>query len=214
MSNRITLIPGVSAQFTIVLTDLNGDLLTSDVLSGAEVKFFLRTDPAGSNTLFFQTPDPVHILVDENASNILLALTSADTAGLTLGAYFYQVELDLADGEVRMPVQWTPLDVTLGGSAATPPPPFLNTVKIDENYQLPGDLAYFTPGGTPISGAQVRVYYATDYDAGNLDSPIAITTTNAAGGWTNPILVLPGYEYVARFEQPNAYGPDVARFTA
>jgi hypothetical protein len=102
----------------------------------------------------------------------------------------------------------------LGGSATPTPPPFDNTVKIDENFRLPNDLAYVSPAGSPIENAQVRVYLKSDYDAGKLDAPIGFTTTNAFGGWVNPILVKPGFTYVARFETPKEWGPNTQEFFA
>lgn len=93
------------------------------------------------------------------------------------------------------------------------PPEFDHVVSINHNFLLSGDLAYKTAGGSPIAGAQVRVYQKSVYDTGNLGSPIGVTTTNANGEWTQPVLVPPGFEYVVRFEKPNEYGPDVVVIT-
>jgi hypothetical protein len=148
--------------------------------------------------------------VDAFTSTALLAFTVQETNTLVVGTiYFWQLELALVDGEVLIPVDWTNIDVDLGGSAAPIPPPFPNRVKIDHNYGLPNDLQYVTPGGSPIENAQVRLYLKSDYDAGKLDMPVGVTTTNAFGQWSQPMLVATGYNYVVRIEKPYEFGPDV-----
>lgn len=208
--------PGTSASFVVDLVDPSTGLaLTPQRLACAGVKLRVRIDPSGSDVLLFQTPDPTHLVLDSHASTLTINFTVADTNALTAGqAYFYQVELDLADGEVKLPIDWTPVDVTLGGSAATPPPPFASTVTITADYPLPGDMQYQTPGGNPIENAQVRVFLKSDYQCGKLNCPVGITTTDAFGKWRDPILVTPGFTYVARLEKAYAFGPDTKEFFA
>ena len=101
----------------------------------------------------------------------------------------------------------------MGGITETPAPVFTNTVPVDHNYDLSDSLRYMDAGGNPIADAQVRVYRKSDYDAGNLTTPVGATMTRADGRWANPVLVIPGYEYVVRLEAPNRFGPDTVTIT-
>jgi len=92
--------------------------------------------------------------------------------------------------------------------------PFTNTVQIDHDYGSIDALRYLTPGGSPISGAQVRIYRKSDYDARNLGTPVAFTMTKADGRWQDAALVEPGFTYTIRFELPNYYGPDTREVIA
>lgn len=215
-SNRLPLIPGTTASFVIDLIDpTTAKPLPTRRLLNANAQLRVRTDPTLSDVLHFQTPDPIHLVLDAFASTLTISFTGADTDMLVVGdPYFYQIELDLADGEIKIPIDWTPVDVTLGGSSATPPPVFASTVKIDHNYNMPDALAYITPGGSPIDGAQVRLYLKSDYDCGRLSSPVGVTTTNAHGQWNNAILVAPGLSYVVRFEKAYAFGPNIVTIVA
>lgn len=216
MSNRIAVIQGTSYEKTIDLVDVNGQELPTSDLAGASAEFLVRTSPdSGTNTLLLTTIDtPTKLAFRPERAALNLALTPSDTATLNVQVYFYRLRVTLFDGTVSDAIPWSPFDVTLGGSSEVPPPPFSNTVKIDQNFRLPNDLAYVTPSGSPIANAQVRVYLKSDYDAGNLNVPIGVTVTNAFGGWVNAILVNSGYTYVARFEKPKEWGPDTKEFFA
>lgn len=216
MSNRIEVIRGTSYAKTIDLLDVNGEPLPVQALAGATAEFLVRVSPdAGTNAIQLTTTStPAALAFRPDRAALDLALAPADTATLDLRTYFYRLRVTLADGTTSDAIPWSPFDVTLGGSSETPPPPFSNTVKIDQNFRLPNDLAYITPSGSPIANAQVRVYLKSDYDAGNLDVPVGITVTNAFGGWVNAILVNSGYTYVARFEKPKEWGPDTKEFFA
>lgn len=214
LSNRLRLVQGASASFLIDLIDEAGEPLPADDLSSSTAELVIRVDPEGADVLAFMSPDASHIVLDPRASTVSIGFTSADTAGLDIGGYLYRVKLTHANGEAEFPVEWAPLDVVLGGAADPAPPVFENTVKLDHDYPQPGDLAYMTPGGSPISAAQVRVYAKADYDAGRLGSPVGITRTDARGRWETGILVVPGFEYVIQFFKPNEFGPDVTQVTA
>lgn len=216
MSNRISIVRGTTKDLAVQLVDTNGDPIPMSKLAGASAEFLVRVHPTDlTNVLRYSTKDtPTSLLFDPLDAVLDVNIAPGDTAGLSVQVYFYQLTVTLIDGEFFDVIPWDVFDVNLGGAAQTPPPPFPNTVLVNQDWQLPGNLSYFTPGGSPIGGAQVRVYFKSDYDAGNLASPVGITTTNAFGGWTNPILVLPGYNYVIRFEQPNSFGPDTATIFA
>ena len=91
--------------------------------------------------------------------------------------------------------------------------PVLQTIALNENTKSPNFLQYITTGGTPISGATIRVYNKTDYDLQNTALVVGITKTNAAGGWVDSIYVEPGKTYTLVYHKPNIYGPNVVEIT-
>ena len=168
-----------------------------------------------SNVLAFDTTNnPLSLAFEQNVPVLDLTFAPADTATLALQLYFYRVQLTRSDGTVYNAIDWSLLDLNLGGAAVPVTPPFPSTVTITQDYPLSNDMTYMTPGGSPIDYAQVRVYYKSDYDAGNLQSPVGITTTIRGGKWANPILVIPGYTYVSVFSKPGEFGPDIFTFFA
>lgn len=210
MSNLISLIRGTSGSYAYNLVTDDGEYIPSAQLAGATAQFDLKvtpTDPA--SILQFTTADPAHLTIDVVGSTLQLKLAPADTQALALQLYVYQIAVTLADGTRFMVVPWAQLDLNLGGVASTPQPPFDNTAKLDHNWDMPDRLQYVTPGGTPIPDAQIRVYYKSEYEAGNVSNPIGITMTDAFGRWKNPILVKTGYTYKIHFFKPNEFGPDL-----
>lgn len=216
MSNRIEIIRSSTYVQEVDLVDVFGEPLPLDDLATATAELLVRADPnVGTNAIrFTTTTNPTSLAFLANEAAMRMSFVPSDTSGLDLKEYFFQLAVTFANGDVDIMIPWAPFDVVLGGSATATPPPFDNTVKIDENFRLPNDLAYVSPAGSPIENAQVRVYLKSDYDAGNLDTPIGFTTTNPFGGWVNPILVKPGFTYIARFEKPKEWGPDTKEFFA
>jgi hypothetical protein len=216
VSNRIEIIRGTSLEQDVDLVDIDGDPLPLEDLAGAGAELLVRADPAvESNAIRFTTadnPTSLAFLANEAAMHMLFA--PGDTSGLDLKEYFFQLTVTFADGSVDVMIPWAPFDVVLGGSATPAPPSFDNTVKIDHNFRLPEDLTYVTPAGSPVENAQIRLYTKSDFDAGNLDTPIGITTTDAFGHWVAPIFVKPGYTYVAYYLKPNEWGPNTKEFFA
>jgi hypothetical protein len=210
MSNRIDVIRGTSFAKVIDLLDVNGRALPVGTLAGATAEFVVQASPDdGTPVIRFTTSDdPASMAFRPERAALNLTLVPDDTAALAVKVYFYRLRVVLLDGTTSDAIPWSPFGVTLGGSADVPPPPFDNTTKIDHDYQLPGELSYVTPGGSPIENAQVRVYLKSDYAAGNLAQPIGVTTTDAGGRWRDPVLVNPGFSYVVRFEKPGEFGPD------
>jgi hypothetical protein len=186
------------------------------LLAEATAEFTVQISPEMStNVIHLTTTDnPSNLAFRPDRATINLTLTPGNTVLLAIQTYFYRLRVVLSDGTVSDAIPWSPFDVNLGGSATVPPPPFDNTVKLNHDYQLPGDLQYVTGGGSPIENAQVRVYRKNDYDAGNLTAPVGVTSTNAGGKWNGPILVNPGFSYVVRFEKPGEYGPDTQEIFA
>lgn len=216
MSNRISLVRGTTKKLSIDLVDENGQPIACSRLIGATAEFLMRVQPTDVVDVIKYTTvlNPANLAFQINEPVLDLTFLPADTTALALQLYFYQVQVTLTTGDILPVIEWDLLDLNLGGAAVPTPPPFPNTVTITADYPLSGDMAYMTPGGSPIIGAQVRLYYKSDYDVGNLNTPIGITTTDAYGKWTNPILVLPGYVYIARFEKMNEFGPDKFEFFA
>lgn len=216
MSNHISIIQGATKTLAIDLVDETGEPIALTRLVGASAEFLLREQPDDvTNVLRFTTADNPTNLVFETLDSVLdLSFAPTDTSGLTLGLYFYQVQIALVDGSIYDAIPWNLFDLNLGGSAPVPPAPFDNTVMVNHDYPMSDDMTYKTPGGSPIENAQVRVYLKSDYDVKKLDAPVGVTTTNAGGKWVQPILVTPGYSYVARFEVPYGWGPDEKAFDA
>ena len=216
MSNHINLIRGTTQTFAIDLVDEAGNPATLESLEGATAEFLLRVDPDDvSNVLRFTTVDnPTSLAFEDAVAAVDLTFQPTDTTALTLGIYYYQLLVTQKDGNVRDVIPWALFELTLGGSAPVAPPSFDNTVKINHDYPLPGDMTYMTPGGSPIENAQVRVYKKSDYDAGRLDIPVGVTQTDAGGKWKQSILVTTGYTYVARLEKPYEFGVDIKEFFA
>lgn len=205
---RIQITKGVAQTESFDLVDLDGNPFSAEQLVGAIASFVARVTAEGENALSIV---PAISMLE---SKMIVTVSSGATASLAVGPYLYRATLTLSDASIRSVADWSPLDLVLGGSATPTPPVFEATIKLDHDYMLSGDLAYRTPGGSPISDAQIRVYRKSDYDAGLLGSPVGVTTTDADGKWREPILVVPGYEYAVRFECPNEYGPDVVYVTA
>lgn len=124
----------------------------------------------------------------------------SDTTG-TL-THWYSIRAEDTDGNVS---GWSN---PFQPSESTTPPPFPNTVILDENYDIEDQLQYKDPDGNPIENAQIRVYKKTDYDLENYTACIGVTTTDATGGWVDPVIVEAGFTYTIQFYKPGAYGPD------
>lgn len=216
MSNRIDVIRGTALSKTIDFVDVNGDTLPVSLLTGATAEFSVQTSPDAPSAVIHLTtsdnPTALSFHPERAAANLVLA--PEDTIPLAIQTYFYRLRVTLLDGTVSDAIPWAPFDVNLGGSAVVLPPPFENTTKIDHDYQLPGELSYVTPGGSPIENAQIRVYFKSAYVVGNLTRPVGVTTTDAGGRWRNSILVNPGYSYIVRFEKPDEFGPDTREIFA
>lgn len=93
-------------------------------------------------------------------------------------------------------------------SESTTPPPFPNTVPINEDYGTENQLRYLDSDGIPISDAQIRVYKKIDYDLENYEAAVGVTTTDENGEWVSPVTVEAGYTYVIEFFKPGYFGPD------
>jgi len=212
---RINHIRGTHEIYEIDIVDDNGQLYDPTRLVGSLIDFKLRVTPTTPSDIIHWTSAVNPTRLSLTGSVISLTIEPADTSGLDIAVYTFQVGITLGDGTVLPPIiEWSPFDLNLGGEAHPEPPVFTNTVQLDHNYGATDALRYMTPGGSPIANAQVRVYYKSDYDAGLLSTPIGVAQTNAFGRWANPILVLPGFTYAVQFLKPNEFGPDKAEVVA
>lgn len=127
------------------------------------------------------------------------------------GTFFYVDSAGLLTNWYRL------VSIDGGGNRSVPSAPFepvstvptiSNTVKVDHNYGAPGALRYQTAGGNPIEAAIIRIWRKTDFDQGNIDAPLAISITDAAGNWVNPVYLTTGFTYTIQFAKEGLYGPD------
>lgn len=213
-SSRIDFTRGESKEIEVDLVDDNGVPVALADLEGAVAEFFVRVAPSDVVDILHFTSPSSSIDFIPNESSLLITFVPGDTAAVPLLLYVFQVKVTLATGDVKYAIDWSPFDLNLGGVAAPEPPVFDETTAVNHDYELTDNLRYMTPGGSPISGAQVRVYYQSDYLVHSLDTPVGLTTTDVNGRWTNTILVKPGFTYVVQFTKPNEFGPNTATITA
>lgn len=90
-----------------------------------------------------------------------------------------------------------------------------NVVVVDQNTTGVDALRYVQPNGTPIAGADIRIYTKEAWDLKRFSQVIAMTTTDANGRFFTPLYVPTGQTYIVRFYlQPTSaaggFGPDTA----
>ena len=83
-----------------------------------------------------------------------------------------------------------------------------NTLTISENTGGKDSLRYLQSNGSPVDGAVVTLYLASEYNQGNTANTIGRTTTDASGRWLDPISVNAGTTYTVVFQKRGFYGPD------
>lgn len=141
-----------------------------------------------------------HDLLGPNYDALTNRFFYVDTTG-TLD-HWYSIRAEDTDGNVS---GW---GTAFQPSESTTPLPFPNTIALDEDYGVENQLQYKDLDGTPIEAAQVRVYKKVDYDLANYNAVIGVTTTDANGGWINPVIVEAGFTYTVQFFKPGYFGPD------
>lgn len=213
-TSAITVVQGMNASYDLAVTDDTGK---PKCLDGARIVATVY-DVAGFPIIIKTTDNTQQILlISSKGGRVRLLFTPADTQQLALTgsgvSYTYNVVATYADSTMDEIVEPSVFDLTLGGVTQPAPPVFTNTVQVDHNYLTPDNLRYMTPGGSPIVGAQIRLYLQADYVANRLTAPVGVTVTDSYGRWSNPILVLPGNTYVAQFLLSGMYGPDTRTIT-
>ncbi len=117
----------------------------------------------------------------------------------------------------------TPLDVASCSPAIVPPPPVVpdpcetdgldefggdGLILVDQDFGGVGELCYLLDG-EPVANAEILLFDAVGYNAGNRQNKFAIVASRqqADGTWEQPVKVNPG-EYVIQFHKQNVAGPD------
>jgi len=81
-------------------------------------------------------------------------------------------------------------------------------IAINQNTGGSDNLRYVNADSSPVAGAAIMIYLATDWPA-NPQNIVARATTGSDGRWLAPAFVASG-AYVAVFTKPGADGPDVS----
>ncbi|MBI5075629.1 MAG: hypothetical protein HZB62_10765 [Nitrospirae bacterium] len=86
---------------------------------------------------------------------------------------------------------------------------------VNHNTGSADNLRYTTALGAGISGATIKAYLKTDYDAGSRTDAYVKgrTTTDVNGRWNNDLYLDAGYTYTVLFYKSGAYGPDTKEVT-
>jgi hypothetical protein len=86
-------------------------------------------------------------------------------------------------------------------------------ILVDQDYGGPGTLCY-TVDGVPVVGAEILLFRASDYNAGNRQNRFAVAASRqlADGTWQQPVKLDPG-QYVVQFHKRDVAGPDAFNLT-
>lgn len=86
---------------------------------------------------------------------------------------------------------------------------------VNHNTGSTDNLRYTTAPGAGISGAVVKVFLKTDYDAGHRTDAFVKgrTITDVNGRWLNDLHLDAGYTYTVLFYKSGSYGPDTKEVT-
>lgn len=122
----------------------------------------------------------------------------------------------------------TPINVPSCGVLPPPPPPDPcppqetegldefggdGLVLVDQDYGGTNSLCYLIDG-TPVAGAEILLFDAASYNAGNRQNTYAIAASRqkSDGAWELPVKLDPG-EYVIQFHRRGVAGPDAYPLT-
>lgn len=86
-------------------------------------------------------------------------------------------------------------------------------VRVDHNYLFTNNLQCVTRGGVGVPDVTLRVFRASDWDAGRRDAALYVTATGPNGLWKTSLWLEPGLEFVLLAEKPGSFGPDETRLT-
>lgn len=185
--------------------DLTGSLITFEVkaiASDAAPALFTKQSVSSSE---------IEVGVPATLGTAKIHILAGDTSSLSIQQYVYRVKVDTPEPATLVAIDWSTFEITDG--IAFNPPVFTNTVMVNHDFGSPDAFTYRTSGGSPIQDAQIRCYYKPDFDAGNTDTPLAITLTNSFGQWVSPMYLFPGFTYTLQFFKVGVFGPDKVEFT-
>lgn len=141
-------------------------------------------------------PDAYKLVVSENPDEIVFEQIPIEGTGLS--------------GPATPPIQTTTVVKTVVETTVEGLDEFagVGTVYVDENYGGAGALTY-ARDGVPVNGADILIYTAADYNAGNRSNEYIIAASRqlSDGRWQQPVRLDPG-AYKLQFFKQGVAGPD------
>ena len=146
-------------------------------------------------------PDAYKLVVSENPADIVFEQVPIPGTGLS--------------GPLTPPVQTTTVIETVVETTVEGLDEFsgVGTVYVNENYGGTGALIY-VKDGVPVNGADILIYTAADYNAGNRSNEYIVAASRqlSDGRWQQPMRLDPG-AYKLQFFKQGVAGPDTFDLT-
>ena len=79
---------------------------------------------------------------------------------------------------------------------------------VNHDYPNAGDFVVVNEDGDPVEDAEIRIYDSVAFQANQLGTWLASTTTDADGKWRDPIDLPDGGSYVVWVQKYSVYGPE------
>lgn len=141
-------------------------------------------------------PDAYRLVVSANPAEIVFEQVDIPGTGLS--------------GPLSPPVQTTTVIETVVETTVTGLEDFagVGTIYVDENYGGAGALTY-VKGGVPVNGADILIYAAADYNAGNRSNEYIVAASRqlSDGRWQQAVRLDAG-PYKLQFFKQGVAGPD------
>lgn len=141
-------------------------------------------------------PDAYKLVVSETESEISFQKLPDSATGLV--------------GPATPPIQTKTVVKTVTDTAVEGLDQFagVGTVYVDHNYGGTGALTYVI-NGTPVNGADILIYNAADYNAGNRSNDFIVAASRqlSNGQWQQAVRLNPG-NYKIQFYKQGVAGPD------
>jgi len=141
-------------------------------------------------------PDAYKLVVSENPADIVFEQVPIPSTGLS--------------GPLTPPIQTTTVIETVVETEVAGLDTFagVGTVYVNENYGGAGALTY-ARGGVPVNGADILIYTAADYNAGNRSNEYIVAASRqlSDGRWQQAVRLNPG-TYKLQFFKQGVAGPD------
>ncbi len=84
---------------------------------------------------------------------------------------------------------------------------------VNHDYPLEDEMTVVDEQANPVEGVDIRIFDHTAFFAGDVDTWIASTITDADGKWVDPIVLDDGQSYVVHFQKESVAGPDHVEIT-